>query len=177
VAVGVIRRPFGLGGQVFVHPDPDVDDAFSEGDVYGASPDPATASGPLPSRSLTVAASMLHRNMRVVRFEGVEDREAAAELRDLVLVRQEADGDLGEDDYWAEELVGRPVVDPQGHPLGTLRGVGDGVAHDYLIVAGQGRADVLVPAVAELVDVQPDRIVVQALPGLFDDPEHQPDGG
>lgn len=166
MAVGVIRRPFGRGGQVFVHPDPDLDDPFPVGDVYEV----ARAGDAPPGRSLTVAASMVHRGMRIVRFEGFEDREAAAGLRDLVLVRQEAQGDLGQDGHWAQELLGCPVFDQRGQSLGTLRAVRDGVAHDYLVVGGPGGSDVLVPAVADLVDVQPGRIVVQALPGLFDDP-------
>lgn len=171
MTVGVIRRPFGRVGQVFVHPDPDLDDPFPVGGVYQATAGPTPAD---PGRSLTVAASMLHRGMRIVRFEGIEDREAAAGLRDLVLERAAADGDLDQDEYWAEELRGWPVVDQDAQPLGTLREVRDGVAHDYLVVSRPGCEDVWVPAVAELVEVRSGHIVVQALAGLFDDPERPP---
>ena len=169
MAVGVIRRPFGRDGQVFVHPDPDLDDPFPVGDVYQAAPD--VAGGQPSARPLTVAASMLHSGRRIVRFEGIEDRESAAGLRDLVLSRDAARGDLDQDGFWAEDLLGWPVLDQHDRPLGTLREVRDGVAHDYLVVGRLGGSDVLVPAVAELVDIQSDRIVVQAVPGLFDDPD------
>ena len=163
VAVGVVRRPFGLRGAVFVHPDPDVTDDFAPGAVY------ATAEGPL-----TVRDSMLHRGMRVVTFTGVDDREAAAGLYDRVLERAASAQDLEDEDaetFWTDELLGRPVTDPDGASLGTVADLRDGAAHDYLVVAVPGGGEVWVPAVAELVEVTPDRVVVRPPAGLFDDPD------
>jgi len=161
VAVGVVRRPFGLRGAVFVHPDPDVPEDFAPGTVF------ATARGPL-----TVAETLDHRGMRVVTFAGVGDRDAAAGLRDLVLERDASADDLDTDDaeaYWTDQVVGLPVTDPAGARLGTVDGLLDGTAHDYLAVRTPDGREVLVPAVAALVEVARDRVVVQPLPGLFDD--------
>lgn len=159
VVVGVVRKPFGLHGEVFVHPDPDLDDAFPVGARY----DLAGRPGPV-----TVRESWLHKGLRVVRFDGVEDRDAAAALRGAVLSRAASAGDLDEEAFWADDLVGRPVVDPDGHRLGTLAGVQDGTAHDYLVIAAPDGHEIPVPAVEELVRVEGDRIVVQPVPGLLD---------
>jgi 16S rRNA processing protein RimM len=161
VVAGVVRRPFGLRGQVFVHPDPDLGDEFPPGATY------RTADGPL-----TVGESMLHRGLRVVRFAGVEDREAAAALRNRILERDAAADDLDADDgsaFWTDQVLGKPVTSPAGAALGTVADLRDGAAHDYLVVAAPDGREVLVPAVAELVEVTPDGVVVQSLPGLFDE--------
>lgn len=167
VVAGVVRRPFGLRGQAFVHPDPDLGDAFPPGAVYRSERGP-----------LTVAESMLHRGMRIVRFAGVEDRDGAVALRDLVLERDAAPDDLDADDgdaFWSDQLLGRPVTSPEGAPLGTVADLRDGAAHDYLVVAVPGGREVLVPAVADLVEVTADGVVVRPLPGLFDDEDEPGD--
>jgi 16S rRNA processing protein RimM len=158
VTVGVVRKPFGLHGEVFVHPDPDVGDEFPVGARYRVAGRDA----------VTVRESWLHKGLRVVRFDGVEDRDAAAALRDVVLSREASADDLDEDAYWADDLVGRPVVDPGGRRLGTLAGVADGTAHDYLVLTATDGREVLVPAVEELVTVERDRLVVRPVPGLLD---------
>jgi 16S rRNA processing protein RimM len=156
VAVGVVRRAFGLGGEVFVHPDPDLAEDFPVGRRYRVT-------GPPGPAELTVADSWVHRGLQVVRFEEVTDRDGAAALREAVLWRAADPDDLDEDAFWAGELVGLPVVDGDGNPLGTVDALLDGTAHDYLVVG-----EVLVPAVADIVTVEPDRVVVRPPPGLFD---------
>jgi 16S rRNA processing protein RimM len=158
VAVGAVGKPLGLRGEVYVHPDPDLVEEFPPGASY-------TVAG----RSLTVAASRMHGNRRVVRFEGVDSREAAGALRGAVVSVDRESVGLDVDVFWADELLGRDVVTAGGEPVGVLVGVADGAAHDYLVVARDGGDDLLVPAVDELVEVTADRIVVQPLPGLLGD--------
>jgi 16S rRNA processing protein RimM len=188
VAVGVIRRPFGLRGDVYVHPDPDLAEPFPPGRRYrtarpavtqpsapGPDPsvpdpspaDPSPADPDLPAE-LTVADSFVHRGLQVVRFEGVADREAASALRDAVLWRDADGDDIGADTWWTTDLLDRTVTDPEGNPLGTVVGVTDGPAHDYLVVSDPQEREVLVPLVADLVTITLDRITVSAPPGLFD---------
>ncbi len=166
VAVGVVRKPFGLRGEVYVHPDADLGDEFDVGERYRVR-DP----GPGVPDTLVVESTLLHRGMRIVGFEGIEDRDAAAALRDTVLWREADPFDLAADAFWADELVGRPVTDEAGTLLGTLTGVRDGTAHDYLVVTDPGGTEVLVPAVEEFVTVEPERVVLRPVPGLFDPSE------
>ena len=128
VLVGVVRKPFGLRGDLFVHPDPDLAEDFPPGRSYRVEP----AEG-LPA-TLTVASTMVHRGLRIVRFVGYEDRDAAADLYGAVLRRDALPTDVDADTVWSDDLLGRAVVDQSGAPVGTLTGVGDGAAHDYLVV-------------------------------------------
>ena len=159
VVVGVIAKALGLKGEVFVRPDPDLDHEFVPGEEF-------TLAG---GRRLVVAAARMHSGRQVVRFEGVDDREAVAALRgELLEVPRETIG-LAEDAFWNDDLLGRDVVDESGTLVGVLEATMDGAAHDYFVVARPDGGEVMVPAVAELVEVQDDRIIVRAIPGLLDD--------
>ena len=159
VIVGVVAKPLGLKGEVFVRPNPDVGHEFGAGQTFPGGGE----------RELVVAAARLHSGRQVVRFEGVETREQVEELRGTVLRVPRGDVELDEDAFWNDDLLGRDVVDDAGELVGVLESTLDGAAHDYLVIARPDGGEVLVPAVADLVDVQPDRIVVHAIPGLLDD--------
>lgn len=160
VTVGVVGKPHGLRGEVTVRADPDLADEFPPGRRYLVVGSEA---------SLTVATSRMHGNRRLVRFEGVDDRDAAEALRGLQLAVPRSDIRLGPDEFWVEELVGRPVVDRADRPLGTVTDVTDGQAHDYLVITVPQGGEALVPAVADLVDVTDENVVVEAIPGLLDE--------
>jgi len=165
--VGVVGKPLGLKGEVFVRPDPDVAHDFVAGDEFVVG-----------DHRLVVAASRSHSGRLVVRFAGVDSREEAEALRGTVLEVERDSVTLDDDAFWSDDLLGREVVDDTGGLVGILESTMDGAAHDYLVVARPDGAEVLIPAVAELVDVQPDRIVVTAIPGLLDvEGDSPPDGG
>lgn len=170
IAVGVIRKPFGLRGEVYVLPDADLGEEFAVGERYAVR-----GARPGVPDELVVESTMLHRGMRIVAFAGFDDREGAIALRDAQLWRQADTFDLAADAFWSDDLLGRAVTDTGGTALGTLTAVRDGAAHDYLVVTDPGGREVLVPAVAELVTVEPDRVVLSAPPGLFD-PAEQAEG-
>ena len=158
VTVGVISKALGLKGEAFVHPDPDVAHDFAPGDEFEVE----------GGKRLVVAASRSHSGRRVVRFEGVDTREAVSELRGLVLQVPRDAVALEEDAFWNDDLLGREVFDDRGDLVGVLESTLDGAAHDYLVVARPDGAEILIPAVAELVDISTERIVVTAIPGLLD---------
>jgi len=168
VLAGVVRRPFGLRGEVLVHPDTALSDPFPVGTTYRlAPPDLAgRAASPLPP-AVEVAESALHANRRVVRFAGHARREDVEPLYGALLWRPAADDELDSDEYWSGDVVGRAVTDPAGSRLGTVVALADGPAHDYLIVEAGGQ-QVWVPAVAQMVELTGDSVVVDAPPGLFD---------
>lgn len=160
---GVVGRAVGLRGEVYVIADPDVADDFAVGAAYQAA---GVGAG---RGRLTVATSRVHAGRRIVRFVGVDTREVAETLRDMTLTVPRAEVELDEGAFWVDELLGRDVVDTDGQPLGVLEAALPGAAHDYLVVARPDGGEVLVPAVAELVELGGDRVVVRSLPGLFDE--------
>jgi 16S rRNA processing protein RimM len=157
VVVGLVGKPFGIRGDVYVHPDVDLDHDFPPGTVYEVH-----------GRRLVVAFSRIHGGRQLVRFEGVDDRETAESLRGSVLRVDRSAVTLGEDAFWTRDLVGREVVDDAGEIIGVVEAFADGPAHDYLVIARPDGGEVMVPAVEELVRIDPDRITVVPLPGLLD---------
>jgi len=157
--VGVVAKALGLAGETFVRPDPDLDEPFPPGAAYASS----------RGGELVIASSRLHSGRQVVRFDGVDSREAAEALRGTELRRPRADIPLDDDAFWTDELIGREVLDDSGAVVGVVEAVADGAAHDYLVVARPDGGEVLLPAVAELVEVGADHVVVHAIPGLLDD--------
>ena len=159
VVVGVVGKPFGVRGDVYVRPDPDLEHDFPPGTTYRLA----------DGRVLTVEASWVHGNRRLLRFAEAPDRDAAEMLRGAVLTVPQAELALAEDAFWVHDLVGREVHDEAGALVGVIEGVLDGHAHDYLVVARTDGGEFLVPLVADLLDVRDDAVVVRALPGLLDD--------
>ena len=158
VIAGAVGKPFGLAGETYVFADPDVADEFPPGAHYARQ----------DGGSVTVVESRLHGNRRLVRFEGIGDREAAEAIRGVVLLIDRAGVRLEADALWADDLIGREVVDQDGAVVGVVERTLDGPAHDYLLVARPDGGELLLPAVAELVDVDADPIVVHAIPGLLE---------
>jgi 16S rRNA processing protein RimM len=163
LTVGVIGKPVGIRGEAHVHPDPDLDHDFAPGTTY-----------PLPGGgTLTVASTRLHGGRRVVRFAEAPDRPSVVGLRGTELRVPRSRVPLGEDRFWSADLLGREVLDPSGELIGIVEGTLDGPAHDYVVVARTDGGEVLVPAVAELLEITDSAIVVRTIPGLLDDGEER----
>lgn len=163
VVAGAVGKPFGMHGEVYVFADPDLGVEFTPGALFSAG------EGSWKGLVLRVASSRVHRARCLVRFDGVTDRDAAEALRGTVLLMPRSRVTLPDDALWTEELLGREVVDDGGALVGVVERALDGAAHDYLVVARPGGGELLIPAVAELVDVDVDPIVLHAIPGLLED--------
>ena len=107
-----------------------------------------------------------------IRFEGYADRTAAEQLRGALIEIDEADlPDLDEGAYYVHDLVGLEVVTTGGEALGALVEVLHTGANDVYIVRREGRRDVLVPAIPDVVvevDLRAGRMRIDPLPGLID---------
>ena len=90
----------------------------------------------------------------ILRVEGVETREAAEALRGQAIL---AELDLGDDEYWAEDLVGLAVVDGD-RPVGRVARVRAYPSCEVLEVG-----DLLIPLIDDAVrevDLEAGRIDV-----------------
>jgi 16S rRNA processing protein RimM len=159
VVVGRVTRSHGIRGEVAVLVLSEVPERFEPGATVFLD----------DGRPLTVADARPHRGRLLVRFEGVDDRDAAERLvrRDLV-VPESASPPLPEGSYWDHQLIGCEVVSESGSALGTVREVIHTPANDVWAAERDGR-EALVPAIAEVVvsvDVAGKRIVVRDVPGL-----------
>lgn len=155
-------RPHGLAGTVVVELATDRPESrFTQGAVL------QTEDG----SSLTVERYEATHRSPLLTFEEVKGREAAEELRNVVLyIPVEQRRPLEEDEFWPDELMGMEVVHSDGVPLGRVAEVETGVGQDRLVVE-TGEGQVMVPFVTELVpevDHAGRRITVTLPAGFLD---------
>lgn len=161
--VGRIGRPHGLRGEVAVQLRTDFpEQRFATG---------AQLRGDI-GRSLVVETARPHRGALLVRFAGIADREAAAELCGCTLSIDAADlPDLNDpDEFYDHQLEGLVAVGPDGSALGTVREVVHAPASDLLVLDTE-HGDVLVPfvrAIVPQVDLAGGRLVLDPPAGLLD---------
>lgn len=166
VIVGRIGRAHGIKGEVGLQVRTDEPDRrFPDGGVL------TTVSQ--PPRTLIIAATRWHSGRLLVRFEGVGDRSAAEQLRNLEV---QAEVDLDErpddpDEFYDRDLIGLRVRTTDGEDAGEVIDVVHLPSQDLLEIRRPAGNAVLVPLVEELVPTieLADRYVVVAdRPGLLD---------
>ncbi|MFQ5555069.1 MAG: ribosome maturation factor RimM [Acidimicrobiia bacterium] len=163
IAIGYVRRAHGLRGEVIIRPLSDDPKRFAVGSRFVTDED--------SGRSLVVQSTRSHADGVLVGFGGVSDRTAAEHLQGVTLTIDASERrELGEGEYWPEDLTGLIAVTPDGTHLGTVTGVVLTDAQDRLVVATSEGGAVEVPFVEPLVgDVHPSlgHIVVDPPQGLF----------
>lgn len=98
------------------------------------------------------------------RLEGVTDRAGAEGLRGaLIEVDRAALPPLGDGEYYHVDLIGRPCIDREGNPLGTVFAVENYGAGDLLEVQAEGGRKSLIPFKPGIADLDGDRIVIDPL--------------
>ncbi len=123
-------------------------------------------------RTLTVDSARPHAGNLLVRFAGVSDRAAAAELRGVVLTVEALElPDLDDpDEFYDHQLEGLVAVGLDGAELGTVREIVHAPASDLLVVQTD-RGEALVPFVRPIVpevDLPGGRVVLDPPAGLLD---------
>lgn len=166
MVVGRVLGPHGVRGEVAVELWTDNPSRFEPGATLLAD----------PGGSLEVAESRPHRGVVLVRFAGVEDRDAADALRGLELaVPATSVGGAPEGSYYHFQLLGCRVRDLAAGDLGEVVDLAEDGGGLILLVEGEieggGRRRVPVPFVAAMlrrVDVERREIEVALPEGLVE---------
>lgn len=115
------------------------------------------------TRTLTVAESREQDDRLRLRFDGVEDRDAAALLTgfELCVPRSALQAPPAGSWYW-RDLVGLSVVTMDGAPLGRVERLIETGAHDVLVVTGERERLIpfVHPQIVKRVDLDAGRIDV-----------------
>ena len=115
VVVGRVGKPHGVRGEFTIEVLTDVPDRFSVGERLLLSRS-TTA-----SRAVTVVTSRAHGNARVIRLQGIENREEAEELRGALLeVKRDHVPAPPPGSYYHYQLVGCRCVDRTSGDLGRV---------------------------------------------------------
>ncbi|MDQ6697592.1 MAG: ribosome maturation factor RimM [Actinomycetota bacterium] len=150
--VGRIDKPHGLRGEVIVSLTTDRAERVRPGAVLHAMAGP-----------LTVESSRPHQRRFIVRFGGVDTREAAEALHGQALRAEPLEDP---DALWVHDLVGAQVVTKDARTWGRVVAVLANPAHDLLEL----ESGVLVPVVFVIDDTGlPDRLVIDPPAGLLED--------
>lgn len=167
LVVARIGRAHGIKGEVTVEVRTDEPELrLAPGAVLAT--DPATA-GPL-----TIESGRVHSGRLLLRFEGVNDRNAAEALRNTLLIAEVDPEELpeGEDEYYDHQLIDLDVVTEDGAEVGRITEISHLPYQDLLIVERPDGSEVMIPFVEEIVtevDLAEQRAVVAPPPGLLDD--------
>jgi 16S rRNA processing protein RimM len=157
VTVGRIGAPHGVRGEVRVDPLTDFPDRFEPNSrlyVAGAV--------------VVVQTSRWRGSSVYLKFRGIDDRNAAAELtgKDLQVPQPR---DIAEPDvYYQHDVVGLDVQTESGERLGRVTQIFSTGPNDVYVVSGD-RGELLLPAIDDVIkdiDLQNRRIVVELLEGL-----------
>ena len=151
VPIGRVGRPHGIDGSFFVEGPSQRADAFATGATVYADGEPVKI----------IASKRGSQNRPVIRLERRVDRGS------VLAVPRESLPALGEDEYYAFQLVGLEVEEEGGRLLGRVREVLDYPANDVLEL-DSGMSLPLVEACVRQVDLEGGRIVIAA---GFADPE------
>jgi 16S rRNA processing protein RimM len=149
--VGRIGRAHGLRGEVIVTPVSNVAERFVPGSTLWVD-----------GRPYVVATSRPNQHRYVIRFAGVDDRNAAERLRNKV-VEAEPLAEAPDGELWVHELIGSEVRDRAGAVLGSVVAVEANPAHDLLVLDGGA----LVPMVF-VIAAEGGVVVIDPPDGLLD---------
>lgn len=114
-----------------------------------------------------------HKNIVLVKMEGVDTVGEAAALRDKVLYLHRDDLKLEEGRYFIQDLIGLRVTDADtGKDYGTLTDVSSTGANDVYHMRTGGGTEILIPVIPQVVvgvDIDGGVVRIRPMPGLFDE--------
>lgn len=164
LAIGFLRRPHGVKGEVIMDLHTDFPDRIKAGrKVYvGDKHEAATLGSVRP-----------HGNGILVRIRGIDTPEAAGRFRNQwVYVKATEVPQLPEGQHYKYELIGLQVVEDTGNALGELIEILETGANDVYIVKNEAGKEVLIPAIPSVIletDMEARVMKVHLLDGLIEE--------
>ena len=144
ILVGRIVRPYGVKGDVYVHPFSDNPQRFSVGSRFQLA----------DGRVLEVERSSKHpsKNLYRLHLSGVDSRNAAEDMvGENLYVSEEDLPELDEGEFYIYQLIGLEVFSLDGEHIGRVRELLETGGVDVLVISRYGRRDVLIPFAREYV--------------------------
>lgn len=159
IPVGRVARPHGLKGEFAVTALTDRVERFADLEWVAVCPPTGTH-----WRARIEGFRMVKGRAHLL-LQGVSDRTAAEALRGAELrIRPDMRYELGEGEYWVDDLIGMSVVTDDGRSLGTVHEVLSLPANDVYVTE-----HCLIPAIRDVlvsVDLSTRSITVKPITGL-----------
>ena len=164
VAVGKLRRPHGVHGEIIM-------------DVYTDFPERLRAGMLLYAgdahQELSLTNRRWHQDSLLLTFEGYTTPESVGVLRNQELYIPTADlPSLPDGDYYHHQVIGLDVVNETGRLLGKVTEILETGANDVLVVRSEAGREILLPmieAVVREISLQDKQVHGHLLPGILDE--------
>ena len=161
--IGQIVNTFGIKGEVKVVPFTDDINRFDDLEkVYVKTKK--------ESKLYKVENARYHKNMVLLKFEGINNPEDAESLKNSFLEVDREDAiPLEEGTYFIADLIGLEVYTDDGKLLGKVEDIYNTGSKDIYVVKDELGKQVLLPGIDEVIkEVKlDDRIIVHLIPGLI----------
>ena len=161
--VGQIVNTFGIKGMVKVNPFTDDIRRFDKLDKVYIEKNKS-------KKEYKIEEVKYHKNMVLIKFEGIDKIEQAEELRNSYLtVSRDSVEELEEGRYYIVDLLGLDVYTDEQVLLGTLDDIFNTGSNDIYVVKNKEGKQILLPAIEDVikqVDLENKKIIVHLLPGL-----------
>ena len=103
----------------------------------------------IDEKPVRVESSRVHKSQLIAKLEGVDDVNAAMELKNRVICIDRADARLPQGRFFVQDLLGLPVRGDDGAALGTLSDVLELPQGSVYVVRGD--REILIPDVPEFI--------------------------
>jgi len=161
--IGKIVNTVGVAGELKIFPTTDDAKRFGLLDTVSIM-----LNGSLIEK--TIKNVRYHRNLVMMKLDGIDDVASANGLRGGVIIVDRADAlPLAENEYYLRDLLGIAVSTENGENLGILRDVIFTGANDVYVVRDGVDKDLLIPAISDCilaVNIEAKTMTVRLLEGL-----------
>ncbi len=162
--IGQIVNTFGIKGMVKVKPFTENVEQFEELEkIY--------IKNKKGKKEYKIQEVKYHKQMVLIKFEGIENPEDADLLRGSYLVINRKDAKpLEEGTYYIVDLLGLEVYTDEGILLGKVDDIFNTGSNDIYVVKDELGKQVLLPGIEDVikeVDIENGKITVHIIPGLM----------
>ena len=161
--VGQIVNTFGIKGELKVTPFTDDINRFDDlKKVYVKTRK--------EDKLYKVEGVRYHKNMVLLKLEGIENPEQAELLKNTYLEIDREDAiPLKEGQYFIVDLIGLDVYTDEGNLLGKVEDIYNTGANDIYVVKDELGKQILLPGIKDVIKevILDDRIIVHLIPGLI----------
>ena len=161
--IGQIVNTFGIKGMVKVKPFTDNIERFSNLEkIYIKNKSGQT--------EYKIQEVKYHKNMVLIKFEGIENPEQADLLRNsYLIVDRETEKPLEAGRYYIVDMIGLDVFTDDNEYLGKLEDIYNTGSNDIYVVKNELGKQVLLPAIEDVIksiDMDNKKVIVHLIPGL-----------
>ena len=161
--IGQIVNTFGIKGMVKVKPFTDNIERFNNLEkIYIKNKSGQT--------EYKIQEVKYHKNMVLIKFEGIENPEQADLLRNsYLIVDREKEEPLEPGRYYIVDMIGLDVFIDNNEYLGKLEDIYNTGSSDIYVVKNELGKQVLLPAIEDVIkniDMDNKKVIVHLIPGL-----------